>query len=169
MSEQTSREPRWLTDEQSRDWQSVMALLMTLPPALDAQLRRDAGLNSFEYHILVRLADRPDGTLGMGELAAHTQGSPSRLSHAVSRLERHGWIERRSGEARCVNAHITADGLRKLVEAAPEHVHEVRRLVVDALTPEQLRALGEAARLVAGRADPAWIAALDKRAGRTGC
>ncbi|MFT4294386.1 MAG: MarR family transcriptional regulator [Micropruina sp.] len=158
MTEQPRNEPRWLSDEQLHDWQSLVTLLMLLPPALDAQLRRDSGLNSFEYHVLARLGDRPDGALGMGELAAYTQGSPSRLSHAVGRLERAGWIERRSGEARCVNAHITPAGRRKLVETAPAHVREVRRLVIDALTPEQLRDLGVAARLVTEKLAPARTA-----------
>ncbi|MFT4217520.1 MAG: MarR family transcriptional regulator [Micropruina sp.] len=163
MSEQTPQEPPWLTDDQLRDWQSVVALMMTLPPALDAQLKRDSGLNSFEYHILAGLNDRPGGALGMTELAVHAQGSPSRLSHAVARLERAGWIERRSGQARCVNAHITPAGRRKLVEAAPAHVREVRRLVIDVLTPEELICLGEAARRVAGQVAPAWVDAIARR------
>ena len=37
---------------------------------------------------------------------------------------------------------------------------EVRRLVIDALTADQLRVLGEAARLVAAQADPVMAAAL---------
>ncbi len=164
MAEQTS-EPLWLTDEQLRDWQSLMALLMTMPPALDAQLKRDSGLNSFEYHVLAGLNDHPSGRLGMSELSAYTRGSPSRLSHAVGRLERAGWIERRSGEARCVNAHITEAGRRKLVEAAPAHVREVRRLVVDRLTPEQLTALGAAARLVVAQIEPTWVDAIAHRTG----
>ena len=40
-----------------------MAMLMTLPTALDAQLKRDAGLNSFEYHVLAALSDAPDHSL----------------------------------------------------------------------------------------------------------
>lgn len=162
MAEQTS-EPRWLTDEQLRQWKSLMALMMALPPALDAQLKRDCGLNSFEYHVLAGLADRPGGELGMSELAAHTQGSPSRLSHAVARLERAGWIERRSGAARCVNARITPAGRRKLVEAAPGHVREVRRLVIDVLTAEQLRDLGTASRVIGERVAPTWIEAIARR------
>lgn len=155
MAEQTS-ETEWLTDEQLRQWKSLMALMMALPPALDAQLKRDSGLNSFEYHVLARLSDQPAGKLRMSELSTYTQGSPSRLSHAVARLERAGWIERRSAEARCVNAHLTEAGRRKLAESAPAHVREVRRLVIDQLTAEQLDALGAAARLVVGQIEPGW-------------
>lgn len=156
-------DPAWLSETQLSSWMSLMALVMTLPAALDAQLRRDTGLNTFDYHVLAALSDTPDGAMGMGELASISQGSPSRLSHAVARLEREGWIERSSGEARCVNAHLTATGRQKLEESAPGHVAEVRRLVVDALTPEQLQALGEAAQLVTEQADPAMAAALARR------
>jgi DNA-binding MarR family transcriptional regulator len=160
MSAPEHGDPPWLTEDQLNSWKAVVALTMTLPAALDAQLKRDTGLNSFDYHVLAALADLPDGAMGMGELATLSQGSPSRLSHAVARMERAGWIERRNGEARCVNAHLTAAGRRKLVASAPGHVHEVRRLVIDALTADQLRVLGEAARLVAAQADPVMAAAL---------
>lgn len=162
MTEQPGGDQPWLTSDQLEDWRSVVALLMTLPGALDAQLKRDAGVNTFEYHVLAGLADRPDGSMAMGELALLTQVSPSRLSHAVARLERSGWIERRSGTARCVNAFITDAGRRKLVETAPGHVREVRRLVVDALTAEQLQSLGAAARIVTARADPLMAAVLER-------
>lgn len=169
VSDTSSEEPRWLTDDQLDSWRSVMAMLMTLPAALDTQLKRDAGMNTFEYHILVGLAARPEAAMSMGELALITQGSPSRLSHAVARLERAGWIERRSGTARCVNAHLTAAGRQKLVDSAPGHVREVRRLVIDAMPPEELRTLGDAAQAVATQADPALMCALVRRDGDDTC
>lgn len=169
MSEFELGEPGWLTEDQLNSWKAVVALTMTLPAALDAQLKRDTGLNSFDYHVLAALAELPDGAMGMGELAALSQGSPSRLSHAVARMERAGWIERRNGEARCVNAHLTAAGRRKLVDSAPGHVREVRRLVIDVLTADQLKILGEASRLVATRADPVMAAALAQGCSGSDC
>ena len=135
----------WLNAAQLDDWIATVGLTMALGPALDAQLKRDSGLNLFEYHILVALADAPGGALPMTDLAAYTKGSPSRLSHAVSRLESSGWVERRA----CAEV-----GRRTLEEAAPGHVREVRRLVVDVLTPEQFAALGAAARAIVAVADP---------------
>ena len=86
----------WLSPEQLHEWRSLMALLMTVPASLDAQLKQDAGLNLFEYHILVELSGAPERTRVLSELATQTRGSLSRLSHAVSRLEAAGWVERRS-------------------------------------------------------------------------
>lgn len=140
----------WLTRDQLQDWRSVVGLLMMLPPALDAQLKRDTGLNNFEYHILASLSDAPTHALPMSDLAAIAQGSMSRLSHAVSRLEQAGWVERHAcrDAGRRTAARLTSMGLSKLEEAAPGHVREVRRLVVDRLSPDQLRALGDAARAI---------------------
>lgn len=153
-------DPPWLTPEQQCHWRSIMAMLMTLPSALDTQLKQDAGINTFEYHVLVRLEACPGGSMAMGELAQVTQGSPSRLSHAVARLERVGWIERQGGASRCVNARLTETGRQKLIETAPGHVREVRRLIVDRLTAEQLATVGAAARIVAEHAEPSLVGRL---------
>jgi hypothetical protein len=42
----------WLSADQLHEWQALVTLLMTLPAAMDGQLRRDAGVNLFEYHVL---------------------------------------------------------------------------------------------------------------------
>ena len=138
-----------------------MGMLTMLPAALDAQLKRDAGLNLFEYHVLVQLAEAHDRRLPMAALACAAQGSPSRLSHAVRRLEESSWVERvTSSEGRHrVDARLTDLGWDKLVATAPGHVREARRLVVDALSPEQLAAIGEAARVVVAAIDPSFAPA----------
>ena len=141
----------WLSARQQRDWRALVALLMTLPPALDAQLKRDAGVNAFEYHVLAALSEAPARTLVLSDLAELAQGSLSRLSHAVTRLEKSGWVERRSCAdrgGRRTEARLTDAGLATLEDIAPGHVREARRLVVDVLTPEQLAALGDAARAI---------------------
>lgn len=147
----------WLDDDQLHDWMSVVGLMMTLPLALDSQLKRDTGLNGFEYHVLGALADSPMGALPMSELASMSRSSPSRLSHAVSRLENAGWVERRAcvDAGRRTAAHLTESGRATIEAAAPAHVREVRRLVIDALSADQLTALGDAARTVLAAIDPA--------------
>jgi DNA-binding MarR family transcriptional regulator len=152
----------WLSQEQLHDWVALMALVMTLPMSLDAQLKKDAGLNLFEYHVLVELAEAPGRMRVMTELAHHTRGSLSRLSHAVSRLEAAGWVRRRAcgGAGRKTEAHLTDEGWQKLRESAPGHVRQARRLVVDALTPDQLAGLGVAARSVVAATDPEIAATL---------
>lgn len=159
----------WLSAEQQREWRSLMGLFMDLPPALDAQLKRDAGLNAFEYQVLAALSEAPGRTLVLSDLAALARGSLSRLSHAVTRLERAGWVERRTCTDRAgrhTEARLTPSGLARIEEAAPGHVRAVRRLVVDVLSPEQLAQLGAAARAItaAARAE-----GLDQGPGDGGC
>ncbi|MGW6128773.1 MarR family winged helix-turn-helix transcriptional regulator [Cellulomonas sp. NPDC055163] len=142
----------WLSDQQQGEWRALARMLMDLPPALDAQLKRDAGLNTFEYQVLAALSESPARTLVLSDLAAHARGSLSRLSHAVTRLERAGWVERRSCTDRAgrhTEARLTDSGLARLEEVAPGHVRAVRRLVVDVLSAEQLTQLAAAARAIA--------------------
>jgi DNA-binding MarR family transcriptional regulator len=152
----------WLDPEELRDWKWLMALLETLPSALDAQLKRDAGLNTFEYIVLAGLSEAPDRALPLSLLATFAQGSLSRLSHAVSRLEEQGWVVRRASRepGRRSEAALTDSGWRKVQQTAPGHVREVRRLVIDALTPDQLRVLGASARQVVAAIDPQLATAL---------
>ena len=147
----------WLSDDETRAWMALTAVLTTLPPAIDAQLKRDAGLNFFEYTILSSLSQAPGHAVRMGNLAHLAAGSPSRLSHAVARLEKHGWVARRhtdSTESRCVEAVLTDAGLAVVVAAAPDHVREARRLIFDALTPEQVTQLAQIGRQLLTAAAP---------------
>jgi DNA-binding MarR family transcriptional regulator len=138
------REPDWLSPEEQAVWRLVAALLFRLPGALEAQLQRDAGISNFEYMVLSGLSEADGHTLRMSDLAVMASGSLSRLSHVVSRLEKRGWVRREPcpGDGRFVNAVLTGEGLAKVVATAPGHVEAVRKLVVNALSPEQLSALG---------------------------
>jgi DNA-binding MarR family transcriptional regulator len=135
----------WLDDEQEAAWRPFAALLFRLPALLEAQLQRDAGVGHFEYMVLAHLSEAPGRTLRMTELANLASGSLSRLSHVVARLEAKGWVRREScpGDGRFINAVLTEAGWRKIVEIAPGHVAAVQKLLIETLTPEELRSLGE--------------------------
>jgi DNA-binding MarR family transcriptional regulator len=135
----------WLTANELASWLSVVRLLTRLPWALDAQLQRDAGLSMVEYMALAKLAKAPWGTMRMSDLAEHTSSSLSRLSHLVKRLESRGYVRREADptDGRFTNAILLPAGLQKLESAAPAHVAYVRRLVIDNLSGERLRLLGQ--------------------------
>lgn len=142
--------PRWLTDDQQRDWRSFYYAIVRLQEALDRDLLQGFGFPHGYYEIFVRLSEAPDRSMRMSELAAGTRSSRSRLSHAVARLEEAGWVERENCETdrRGQIAHLTDAGLALLTRAAPSHVESVRTYLVDPLTDEQLRVLGEVGRIV---------------------
>ena len=79
----------------------------------------------------------------MTQLADASTSSKSRLSHAVARLEERGWVERPAcpTDRRGQIARLTDAGFAALDAAAPEHVDQVRRMVFDRLTPEQVEQL----------------------------
>jgi DNA-binding MarR family transcriptional regulator len=152
-----SPEPQWLTPDERRAWIALMALVEVLPTTLDVQLKRDGGLNHFEYQVMAGLSEAPDRAIRMSDLALFASGSLSRLSHAVGRLEKRGWVVRRTcpSDPRYVEAVLTDSGMRLMEEVAPGHVAEARRLVIDVLTARQVTALEAIARRVVQAAAPA--------------
>jgi len=114
-----------------------------------AQLNQDLetrhGLSLSEYRILVLLTEAPTGALRMSELADGALSSRSRLTHQVRRMEVAGMVLRSNcpEDGRGVLASVTAEGRRRLAEAAPTHVESVRRDFVDLLDAAQLKAVGD--------------------------
>jgi DNA-binding MarR family transcriptional regulator len=149
-------EPRWLEKDELAAWMSLAALTFKLPGVLDYQLQRDSGLTHFEYLVLAGLSESPGRSRRMSDLAGFANGSLSRLSHVVKRLEQRGFVERRPAEddGRITVATITDSGYEILVAAAPGHVATVRECVVDALTPEQIAQLKVIADQILAKIDP---------------
>src|SRR6478752_2879764 len=108
----------WLDDTQEVAWVRFAAVLELLPRALDAQLERDEQLTHFDYYSLAMLSEAPERTLRMTALASMTNATLPRLSRVMNRLSDAGYA--------------------KVVQSAPGHIRNVRRLVVDALSDEQL-------------------------------
>jgi len=121
--------------------------------ALECQLQHDAGLSFLEYHALARLSENPGNTMRMSELAEVTNASLSRLSHLIKRLELRKLVRREPDprDGRFTNAILTPAGLRLLTASAPAHVAKVRHLVIDALTPADLRQLRTASERILQR------------------
>jgi DNA-binding MarR family transcriptional regulator len=149
---------RWLTAGELESWLSLVRLTMWLPWSIDQQLQRDSKLGMVEYQVLAMLSQSPERTLRMSSLAVLTNASLSRLSHLVKRLEERGLVRREPDPAdgRFTHAILTEDGFQTLAEAAPGHVAHVR-LIIDALSPEQLRRAGLAADRIMSRIDTSGI------------
>ncbi|OLP38316.1 MarR family transcriptional regulator [Salmonella enterica subsp. enterica serovar Javiana] len=145
-----SRDPVVLTGEDLETWAALATVLEWLPPALDAQLLRDADLTHFEYGILFALADATERTLRMSVLAGYANSSLSRLSRAVARLEKRGWVRRTPdpGDGRYTLASLTRRGVAKFEQATPGHVQTVNRLVLEPLTQTQARQLRDISRRI---------------------
>jgi DNA-binding MarR family transcriptional regulator len=150
---------RWLTAAELASWLAVVRLICWLPYSIDQQLRRDSNLLMVEYQVLAALSEAPDRTMRMSSLAVLTNASLSRLSHLFKRLEGRGLVRREPDltDGRFTKAILTERGLQTLAEAAPGHVAYVRSLVIDVLSPEQLRRLSLAADRIMSRIDTSGI------------
>ena len=150
---------QWLTAAEVDSWLSLVRLMTWLPWSIDQQLRRDSGLAMVEYQVMARLSQSPERTMRMSSLADLANASLSRLSHLVKRLEARGFVRREPDPAdgRFTNAILTAKGLQALTDAAPGHVAHVRSLVIDVLSPEQLRRVGLAADRIMSHIDTSEI------------
>ncbi|HEX5597920.1 MAG TPA: MarR family transcriptional regulator [Micromonosporaceae bacterium] len=149
-------EVRWLSDDEQAAWRKLAGVFTLLPAGLDTQLQRDAKLTHFAYMVLAMLSEAPGRSLRMSELAALCNGSQSRLSHLINKLEQRGWVrrERAAEDGRGFVAVLTDAGYDKLAATAPGHVAQVRTLVFDALTPQQVSQLGEICGAILARVDP---------------
>ncbi|MFG2784249.1 MarR family winged helix-turn-helix transcriptional regulator [Streptomyces prunicolor] len=137
--------PRWLDAEERRAWLAYVEFSTLLSDHLNRQLRRDAGMTHSDYILLAHLSSVPQATLTMSELAERLKITRSRLTHAVTRLQEAGYLDRYEDpeNRRSQLAALTAQGREFLERAAPGHVEAVRRAVFDVLTREQVRQFAE--------------------------
>lgn len=145
--ENTTNEVDWLSDAEMEAWLALVGVTYRLPQALDKQLRRDFGISHSYYTVLSSISEAPGGQLCMGEIAQLAWSSPSRLTHAVSKLEERGWVTRESdpSDRRNQIARLTAEGWAALREMAPTHLAQVRASVFDHLDADDVAAMARVA------------------------
>jgi DNA-binding MarR family transcriptional regulator len=146
---------RGLTGDRLSAWASIATLLERLPAALDAQLQRDSGLTHYEHGLLFALDSAPGRTLRMSVLAGYASSTLSRLSRAISRLEKKGWVQREVDptDGRFTLAILTDDGHALVARSTPAHHALVEELVFESLTEVQVRQLAEISRRIATAID----------------
>lgn len=144
-----------MNEQESAAWLGLVTVCQLLPAALDSQLKRDSDMTHFEFSVLSVLRFAPDATMRMTALATTTNSTLPRLSHVCSRLEKRGLADRFPcpEDGRATNVRLTSEGRNALVRAMPEHLATARRLVIDALTPEQLDALAEVTAVIRDQLD----------------
>jgi len=143
-------ETRWLNDQEARALRQFIVMTSRLRRSLGAELQRDTGLSDSDYEVLVVLSEAEDGRLRPSEIGGAIQWEKSRLSHHLRRMEQRNLVRRLpcKTDNRGALIAMTAAGRRALERAAPKHVDHVRRVFLDALTPEQVVALGDIAESV---------------------
>jgi DNA-binding MarR family transcriptional regulator len=164
-------EPRWLDDEEQRAWRAYIEASRRVIDLLERDLQQASGLPVTYYEVLVQLSEAPGRTMRMSELARRSFSSPSRLSHAVARMEQLGWIRREScpSDRRGSFAVLTDEGFRVIEAAAPGHVESIRTHFLDHLSRDQLRQIREIGEAVGGRLQGERDAACDRAEAAGAC
>ncbi|KOG30825.1 MarR family winged helix-turn-helix transcriptional regulator [Streptomyces resistomycificus] len=136
---------RWLTPKEQRAWRAYIAATQLLEDAIDRQLQQEAGMPHLYYSILANLSEAPEHRLRMTDLAEKVKITRSRLTYAVTRLEKDGLLRREDcrWDKRGSVAALTDEGMTVLEHTAPGHVETVRAALFDRLTDEQVGQLEE--------------------------
>jgi DNA-binding MarR family transcriptional regulator len=124
----------WLSEDEQRAWRTFGTATRLLNERLDRDLQ-EAGMPLTYYELLVMLSEAPGRTLRMAELAKWTRSKPSRISHAVNKLEQAGWVRREhyAADRRGWLAVLTDEGFQALRAAAPKQLEEISKVLLDHL------------------------------------
>ncbi|MFD6803003.1 MarR family winged helix-turn-helix transcriptional regulator [Streptomyces cyaneofuscatus] len=134
--------PRWLTTEQQAAWDSFIRMQEKLIGRLSRQVQADSRMSPADYIVLAKLTEA-GGRMRLTDLAKLVEWEKSRMSHQVGRMAKRGLVAKEDcpDDGRGAFIVATPAGREAIEEAAPVHVEHVRRLFVDALTPEELDTL----------------------------
>lgn len=132
-------EPRWLDADEERLWRCFVEVSGRVIQTLDASLKAEADMSFDDYEVLVHLSEADQRRLRMAELSERLLYSRSRLTQRVDRLVRREWVVREKCEddGRGMYAVLTPDGLAAIEAAAPLHVADVRRALLDHIDPDE--------------------------------
>ena len=150
-----SAQPRWLNPIEQHAWRTFLQMQGQLTARLGRDLQADSELSLADYDVLVHLTDLAGGRRRILELARELDWEKSRMSHHLARMTKRGLIAREEcpADGRGAFIVIPQEGRAAIEAAAPRHVESVRRLVFDALTPEQVATLATISEQILGRLD----------------
>jgi DNA-binding MarR family transcriptional regulator len=136
-------EPRWLDEREERAWRSLMAMQDGLSEFLERQLRNRCGLSNADYQVLAHLSEAPEGRLRSFELGRLLRWEKSRLSQHLGRMQIRRLVSRGRSltDQRGAVITITPRGSELIDAAAPQHVADVRDVIIDHLTAAELETL----------------------------
>lgn len=143
-------EPASLSAAEWAFWDSWMQAQRLLLREIDRTLQRDFGISKAEFSILVTLQGAPEGRMRVTELADSLDWEKGRVAHQLTRMERRGLLERSESGAvgRRTGIALTETGRDVVERAVHDHGSNIRRLVLDRLSPEQAAAISAWSRQV---------------------
>lgn len=137
--------PKWLTPAEMAAWRTYIETSGDLLRAIEKGLA-PFGLDRGDYQLLAMLSEAPDQRLRMCDLADSLRLTRSGLTRRMDGVLKKKLVTRVQSEedGRAAYASLTPKGLELLKQAAPEHLESVRRLMIDLLSPAEIKAIATA-------------------------
>src|SRR4051812_28467566 len=123
---------------------------------LSASLQAEHGLTINDYEALLLLSKAEQNALRRIDLASKLVLTASGVTRLLDGLERAGWVAKRNcdSDARVTYAVLTDAGGAKLEQAACSHVRQIRSLLEERFSCDELATLTELLSRLPGAAEP---------------
>ena len=133
-----------LDPQQLATYFALMEAVNLLQHYVEQGLRTEGGISYVQFQLLARLANA-DGQLTMTQLADGVVYSRSGLTYQAALLEQAGLITRgpNPDDERGTLVTITKNGRALVRHVLPGHIQVVHRLLLDPLTDDDVRHLGD--------------------------
>ena len=132
---------QWLSSTEMEAWLAYIETTTDLMKAFERDLA-PFGLDRGDYQLLAMLSEADDHSLRMSELADRLRLTRSGLTRRMEGVVKKKLVSKVpcAVDGRVVFAQLTTKGLGLLKEAAPVHLESVRVLMIDLLSPTELKA-----------------------------
>jgi DNA-binding MarR family transcriptional regulator len=136
---------QWLDVHEMRLWRAFVEACGGVIQQLDASLKHDASLTFDDYEVLIHLSEAGRRRLRMSDLSSCLLHSQSRVTQRVDRLACRGLVTREkcTSDRRVTYAVLTEAGLKVVEEAAPDHVDQVRRHLLELIDSAEAQVMLE--------------------------
>ncbi len=136
---------KWLNPAEMAAWRTFIETSGDLMRAIEKDLA-PFGLDRGDYQLLAMLSEAPDQRLRMCDLADSLRLTRSGLTRRMDGVLKKKLVSRVQSEedGRAAYASLTPKGFELLKQVAPEHLESVRRLMIDLLSPTEIKAIASA-------------------------
>jgi DNA-binding MarR family transcriptional regulator len=136
---------KWLSTAEMAAWRTFIETTGDLLRAIEKDLA-PFGLDRGDYQLLAMLSEAPDQRLRMCDLADSLRLTRSGLTRRMDGVLKKKLVTRvqSAEDGRAAYASLTPKGFELLKQVAPEHLESVRRLMIDLLSPTEIKAIASA-------------------------
>ena len=132
---------KWLSPQEMDAWLAFIETTGDLMKAIERDLA-EFGLDRGDYQLLAMLSESEDQQMRMCDLADRLRLTRSGLTRRMEGVLKKKLVTRiqSTEDGRVAFAQLTTKGFDLLKTAAPSHLDSVRRLMIDLLSPTEIKA-----------------------------